>query len=195
MEAADVRMLTYYAQDIPKDEAACRRLFEFSRKLGVETLMCEPKPEQLDLLDKLANEYGINIAIHNHGPNISPVWWNPENILKACEGRSKRIGAAPDLGYWLRHGIDPVEAVRLLKDRILTVQMHDLHEAGENGHDVPWGTGIGKSREFFQELHRLGVKPTMIGLEYSHDWMESMPEAAKCIEFFNTTTLELAGEP
>jgi type 1 glutamine amidotransferase/sugar phosphate isomerase/epimerase len=195
MEAAGVRMLTYYAQDIPKDEAACRRLFEFSRKLGFETLMCEPKPEQLDLLDKLANEYGINIAIHNHGPNISPVWWNPENILKACEGRSKRIGAAPDLGYWLRHGIDPVEAVRLLKDRILTVQMHDLHEAGENGHDVPWGTGIGKSREFFQELHRLGVKPTMIGLEYSHDWMESMPEAAKCIEFFNTTTLELAGEP
>jgi sugar phosphate isomerase/epimerase len=194
MESAGVRMLTYYAQDIPKDEAACRRLFEFSRKLGFETLMCEPKPEQLDLLDKLANEYGVNIAIHNHGPNISPVWWNPENILKACEGRSKRIGAAPDLGYWLRHGIDPVAAARLLKDRILTVQMHDLNEVGENGHDVPWGTGVGKSREFFQELHRQGVKPTMIGLEYSHDWMESMPKAARCIEFFNTTTLDLAGE-
>ena len=115
-------------------------------------------------------------------------------MLKACEGRSKRIGAAPDLGYWLRSGIDPVEAVRLLKDRIITVQMHDLHEPGGNGHDVPWGTGIGKSEEFFRELHRQGIKPTMIGLEYSHDWFESMPKIAKCIEFFNATTLKLAAE-
>jgi type 1 glutamine amidotransferase/sugar phosphate isomerase/epimerase len=192
MDSAGVRLLTYYAQDIPGDEAGCRTLFEFGRKMGFETFMCEPKPEQLDLLDKLANEYGINVAIHNHGQNISPQYWRPEGVLRACEGRSKRIGAAPDLGYWLRSGIDPVEAVRLLKDRIITVQMHDLHEPGGNGHDVPWGTGIGKSGEFFREMHRLGIRPTMIGLEYSHDWMESMPKIAKCIEFFNQTTLQLA---
>jgi type 1 glutamine amidotransferase/sugar phosphate isomerase/epimerase len=195
LEAAGVRMPVYYAQTIPSDEAACRKLFEFGNKMGVETFICEPKPEQLDLLDKLANEYAINIGIHNHGPNISPHTWRPEMVLALCEGRSKRIGAAPDLGYWLRLGIDPIEAVRLLKDRILTVQMHDLHESGEKGHDVPWGTGTGKSREFFEELHRQGIKPTMIGLEYSREWLESMPKLAKCIEFFNTTTLELSNKP
>jgi sugar phosphate isomerase/epimerase len=106
-------------------------------------------------------------------------------VLALCEGRSERIGAAPDLGYWLRHGIDPVEAVRLLKDRVLTIQMHDLQERGPNGHDVPWGSGAGNSRGFFEELHRLGIKPAMIGLEYSHDW----------IEFFNSVTLELSKKP
>jgi hypothetical protein len=35
----------------------------------------------------------------------------------------------------------------------------------------------------------------MIGLEYSHDWFESMPNLAKSIEFFNATTLELADKP
>ena len=195
MESAGVRMPVYYAQTIPSDEAACRKLFEFGNKMGVETFICEPKPEQLDLLDKLANEYAINIGLHNHGPNISAHTWQPEMVLALCEGRSKRIGAAPDLGYWLRLGIDPIEAVRILKDRILTVQMHDLHETGEKGHDVPWGTGTGKSREFFEELHRHGIKPTMIGLEYSREWLESMPKLAKCIEFFNTTTLELANKP
>lgn len=194
LESAGVRMPVYYAQTIPSDEAACRKLFEFGNKMGVETFICEPKPEQLDLLDKLANEYGINIGIHNHGPDISPNTWLPEQVLALCKGRSIRIGAAPDLGYWLRHGIDPVEAVRLLKDRILTVQMHDIHERGPNGHDVPWGTGTGKSRELFQELHRHGIKPTMIGLEYSREWLESMPKLAKCIEFFNTTTLEIANK-
>jgi type 1 glutamine amidotransferase/sugar phosphate isomerase/epimerase len=195
LESAGVRMPVYYAQTIPSDEADCRKLFDFGNKMGIETFICEPKAEQLDLLDKLANEYAINIGIHNHGPNISPLTWRPEQVLALCEGRSKRIGAAPDLGYWLRLGIDPIESIRILKDRIITVQMHDLHEAGENGHDVPWGTGIGKSREFFQELHRLGVKPTMIGLEYSGEWLESMPKLAKCIEFFNATTLELTHKP
>jgi type 1 glutamine amidotransferase/sugar phosphate isomerase/epimerase len=195
MESAGVRMPVYYAQTIPSDEAACRKLFEFGNKMGVESFICEPKAEQLDLLDKLANEYAINIGLHNHGPNISPLTWRPEQVLALCEGRSKRIGAAPDLGYWLRLGIDPIESIRILKDRIITVQMHDLHEAGENGHDVPWGSGSGKSREFFQELHRHGVRPTMIGLEYSGEWLESMPKLAKCIEFFNAITLELTHNP
>jgi type 1 glutamine amidotransferase/sugar phosphate isomerase/epimerase len=195
MESAGVRMPVYYAQTIPSDEAACRKLFEFGNKMGIETFICEPKAEQLELLDKLANEYAINIGIHNHGPDISPHLWKPEMVLALCEGRSKRIGAAPDLGYWLRLGIDPIEAVRLLKDRILTVQMHDLHERGPNGHDVPWGSGTGRAKEFFQELHRHGIRPTMIGLEYSREWLESMPKLAKCIEFFNTTTLELSNQP
>jgi type 1 glutamine amidotransferase/sugar phosphate isomerase/epimerase len=195
LESAGVRMPVYYAQTIPSDEAACRRLFEFGNKMGVETFICEPKADQLDLLDRLANEYAINVGIHNHGPDISPHLWRPEMVRDLCEGRSKRIGAAPDLGYWLRLGIDPIEAVRILKDRILTVQMHDLHERGPKGHDVPWGTGSGKTLEFFEELHRHGIKPTMIGIEYSYDWFESMPKLAQSIEFFNATTLGLAAKP
>jgi sugar phosphate isomerase/epimerase len=195
LESAGVRMPVYYAQTIPFDEAACRKLFDFGNKMGVETFICEPKAEQLDLLDTLAGEYAINIGIHNHGPDISPHLWRPEMVLALCEGRSKRIGAAPDLGYWLRLGIDPIDAVRILKDRILTVQMHDLNEQGPNGHDVPWGSGSGKSRAFFEELHRQGIRPTMIGLEYSRDWLESMPKLIECIDFFNDTTLELAAHP
>jgi hypothetical protein len=60
---------------------------------------------------------------------------------------------------------------------------------------VPWGTGAGKTREFFEELHRQGIKPTMIGVEYSSDWFESMPKLAESIEFFNATTLDLAAKP
>ena len=195
LESAGVRMPVYYAQDIPSDEAACRRLFEFGNKMGVETFICEPKADQLDLLDRLANEYAINVGLHNHGPDISPHLWRPEMVRDLCEGRSKRIGAAPDLGYWLRLGIDPIEAVRILKDRILTVQVHDLHERGPKGHDVPWGTGAGETREFFAELHRHGIKPTMIGIEYSSDWFESMPKLAGCVEFFNATALDLAATP
>jgi len=192
LEGAGLRLLTYYIHDIPNDEAACRKIFEFGRKMGIESFMSEPKLEALDLIEKFCDEYGINVALHNHDQKASPHYWHPEGILKICEKRSKRLGACGDLGYWMRSGIDPIQAVRTLKDRLITVQMHDLHAAGSDGHDVPWGTGTGKSEEFFRELHRLSAKPTMIGLEYSYDWYESLPKVAQCIEFFNATTLKLA---
>jgi hypothetical protein len=70
--------------------------------------------------------------------------------------------------------------------------MHDLHELSPEGHDVPWGTGVGKTEQFIREIHRLGIRPTMFGLEYSYDWFDSMPEIAKCKEFFNKVSLQIA---
>ena len=192
LDSAGVSMLTYYIQNIPGDEAGCRKVFEFGRKIGIETFMSEPKPAALDTVEKFCDAYGINVSLHNHGPKASPQYWRPEGILAACKGRSKRLGACADLGYWMRAGIDPIEAVRKLKDRLITVQMHDLHERSPQGHDVPWGTGAGQSEAFIQELHRLGITPTMIGLEYSRDWLTSMPALAESIVFLNRVSLKLA---
>lgn len=192
LESAGVRMLTYYYQQIPGDEGGCRKVFEFARKIGIETFMSEPEPEAMDTIEKFCDEYDIKVAIHNHGPEQSPVYWRPEGVLEVCRGRSKRIGACGDFGYWMRAGIDPVKAVRTLGDRLITVQMHDLNDKSAEGHDVPWGTGIGRTGEIIREIHRLGIKPTMFGLEYSYNWFESMPEIAQCIEFFNKVSIELA---
>lgn len=188
---AGVQLLTYYIPTIPGDEAGCRRVFEFGRKMGIETFMSEPKPEALDTIEKFADAYDINVAIHNHDGKGSPQYWQPEGVLKACAGRSKRLGACADLGYWMRSGIDPLEALRRLKDRLITVQMHDLNELTPQGHDVPWGTGDGKTGEFLREMHRLGIRPTMFGLEYSYNWLDSLPEIARCAEFFNDLSVKI----
>jgi type 1 glutamine amidotransferase/sugar phosphate isomerase/epimerase len=193
LDAAGVRMLTYYIQDIPGDEAGCRKVFEFGRKIGIETFMSEPRPEALGVVEKFCDAYDINVALHNHDAKASPVYWQPSGILKACEGRSKRLGACADLGYWMRSGIDPIQAVQQLKERLITVHMHDLHAPGADGHDVPWGTGVGHSEAFLKQLHQLGIRPTMFGIEYAYNWMESMPEVAQCIAFFNQLSVGLAG--
>lgn len=192
LDSAGVRLLTYYIHDIPGDAEGCRRVFEFGRKMGIETFLSEPAPDALDTIEKFCDEYGINVALHNHDQKASPAYWNPEGILKVCENRSRRIGACGDLGYWMRAGIDPIEAARTLKQRLITVQMHDLNELSLTGHDVPWGTGVGKTEQFITELDRLGVQPTMFGLEYSYNWLESMPEIAQCVQFFNQVSLEVA---
>ena len=94
----------------------------------------------------------------------------------------------------MRAGIDPVQAMNTLKDRLITVQMHDLSELATTGHDVPWGAGVGKTEQIIKEMHRLGIKPVMWGLEYSHNFLESGPGVAKSIEFFNSVSLRMEKE-
>ncbi len=53
MDDAGVRMPTCFYAAIPGDEAGCRKVFEFGRKLGVETFISEPPPESLDLIEPL----------------------------------------------------------------------------------------------------------------------------------------------
>ncbi|NIP23395.1 MAG: hypothetical protein GWO38_06120 [Phycisphaerae bacterium] len=192
LDSAGITLLTYYIHQIPGDEAGCRKVFEFGRKIGIETFMSEPSPDALDTIEKFCDDYDINVAIHNHDRKGSPQYWHPEGVLKVCQSRSKRIGACGDLGYWMRSGIDPLKAIKTLRERLITVQMHDLHELSPGGHDVPWGSGVSKTEQFIREIHRLGIRPTMFGLEYSYDWYDSMPEIAKCIEFFNKVSLQTA---
>ena len=189
---AGMRLLTFYLQEIPGDEAGCRKVFEFGRKLGIETFMTEPKVESLDTIERFANEYGINVALHNHDQKASPNYWSPDAILKVCEGRGPRIGAAADVGYWMRAGIDPVAGIRRLGARLITLQMHDLNELTPQGADVPWGSGQGRSEAIFREIQKLGLKPTMIGLEYSKDFDDNTAAVAQCAEYFNQLTLKLA---
>jgi sugar phosphate isomerase/epimerase len=192
LDDAGVRLLTYYIQDIPGDEAGCRRVFEFGRKIGIETFMTEPKPEALGVIERFCDAYDIKVALHNHGPKQSPVYWDPANIVKLCQGRSPRLGACADVGYWMRSGIDPIQGLRTLGDRLLTIQMHDLDTVSAEGHDVPWGTGAGRAEAILREVHRLRLQPTMWGLEYSHNFLASLPEVEQCAAFFNRVSLQLA---
>jgi len=190
MDDAGVRMPTCFYAAIPGDEQGCRKVFEFGRKLGVETFISEPPPESLDLIERFCDEYDIRLAIHNHGPDQSPVYWRPEGVLEACRGRGKRIGACPDTGYWIRSGIDPIAGIRKLGDRLITIQPHDLSERSPQGREVPWGTGKADFEKMLREIRRLGLKPTVIGVEYSDDFLDNMRQMAECIEFFDRVLAE-----
>ena len=187
LKSKGIRMVSYYYHEIPGDETACRKVFEFADKVGIETFLSEPKPESLPMIERFCNQFGINVALHNHGEQDSPEYWHPEKVVAHCEKYGPRIGVCGDMGYWMRSGVDPIDAARIVKNRLLVVQVHDLDEFTPNGSDVLWGTGIGKTKAFFQELHKLGVRPLDVDVEYSKNFENNMPECRKCIEFFNET--------
>jgi len=167
---------------------ASRRTFDFAKDMGIETIVSEPAFNAFDQLDKLCEEYGINIAIHNH-PKPSP-YWNPDTVLKVCKGRSKRIGACADTGHWMRSEIKPIEALKKLQGRIISLHFKDLNQYG-NGHDVPWGTGEGDVKGMLREVYRQKFKG-VFSIEYEYNWKNSLPEIAKCVEYFDKVAAELA---
>lgn len=185
--------MSYYIHDIPDDEETCREIFEFGRKMGIKTFISEPKPEALDLIEKYCEKYQIKLAIHNHGKDISPLYWNPENLLDLCRGRSPLIGACGDPGYWSRSGIKPLDAVKILGDKLITIQLHDLDKLGPEGQDVAWGKGILELDELIGYLDQNGIKPALFGLEFSRDWHRERPEIMESIAYFNDICLKMAG--
>jgi sugar phosphate isomerase/epimerase len=165
-----------------------KEIFEFAKDMGIETIVSEPKFDAFDGIEKLVEEYQINLALHDH-PKPSP-YWNPETVLKVCNGRSKRIGACCDTGHWMRSDIKPIDALKMLEGRIISFHLKDLNEYGRKAHDVPWGTGRGDIRGILTEVHRQGVKP-VFSVEYEYNYGHSMPEIAECVAFFDKVCEEL----
>ena len=188
--AAGITLVTYYIADIPADEAICEKIFEFGRKMGIGTFISEPDPKALDIIEKYCVKYNIKLAIHNHSSDISPVYWNPANILDLCKGRSPLIGACGDFGYWIRSGIRPPDAVKLLKDRLIAVQVHDMNVFSAEGYDVAWGEGICQIDAVMKYLVDSGIKPSLFELEYSRDWDRERPEIKKSIDYFNSIIVQ-----
>lgn len=191
LDAAGVKLVIYGVVGLPNDEAECRKIFEFAKVMGIETICSEPTEDAFDVIEKLCEEYGINVAIHNH-PKPSR-YWNPDRVLDVCEGRSKRIGACADTGHWMRSGVDPLEALKKLEGRIISFHFKDLNEFGErSAHDVPWGTGKANVKALLEEVHRQGVK-AVFSAEYEHNWENSVPDIAQSVAYFDEVAAELAG--
>ncbi len=192
LRSSGMTMRTFAVDPMPLDEESCSRVFEFARALGVETIVCKLPPESLSMIEQFCDKYSLNVAIHPQVTDASAAYPDPDGILKLFQGRSKRVGLCGDLGQWMRAGVKPVEAVRALKDRLLTLHVHDLSQFGSEGRDVPWGTGVADLEEFIQEVYRLELKPTLWTVEYSAEREEVSAEIARSLEFFNKIIVPIA---
>lgn len=187
---AHTRLVCYGVVGLSKDEKASRNVFDFAKEMGIEVIVSEPPEDAFDTIERLCEEYGISVALHNH-PKPSR-YWNPDTVLAACKGRSKRIGACADTGHWMRSDIKPLDAIRKLQGRIISFHFKDLNTFGRQAHDVPWGTGKAGVREILQEVHRQGLRAPF-SIEYEYNWENSLPEIAQCVAYFEKVAAELAG--
>lgn len=188
--AAGIQIANYGVVKLTNDEAADRKIFDFAKDLGIQTIVSEPPPEAFDLLDKLTAEYGINVAIHNH-PQPSP-YYDPETVLKAIQGHNARIGACADTGHWTRSGLSTVESLKKLQGHIITSHFKDANDAKT---DAPFGQGKSDIKGMMAELKRQNFHG-VLSLEYESGAAgeQLVSEVAECIAFFDRVARLLAVE-
>jgi len=93
-----LRLVAYRAGAIPTDETSRRRLFEFAKAVDIETIVTSAAPAALPDLDKLAGEFGVNVAFEGS---------NPKTLMSSLDGLSSRMGLSADTAAWEQAGIKP----------------------------------------------------------------------------------------
>ena len=141
MTTLNLRMPVYFTAEISEDEQIARKQFEFAKSLGVETLAVERTPKSLPAIEKLADEFGVNVALSG----------SPKTVLEAIQARGRRIGAYADLRKWTQEGIAPLDGIALLNDRLLALKLSDRNALGP----------------LMAEIYRRELKPSIITVDTS----------------------------
>ena len=165
-------------------EAEWRKIFVFAKKLGLYGITTESVGD-LDVIEKLVKEFDICAGIHEHAhrpndPNYKV--WDPKYVLSVVKNRDGRIGACADTGHWATSGIKPLDAIKLLKGRIISCHLKDRPEIGKQLPDCIYGTGVSDIKGILDELKSQGFAGN-ISIEYENNWDHSVPDVAQCVGF------------
>jgi sugar phosphate isomerase/epimerase len=186
IKAVNYGVVSAGGRDKAEREKEWEQIFEFAHRLNLIGITSEPNVADLDIVEGLVKKYNIRFGIHDHPkrPNDpSYMFWNPWYVAGLMANRDARMGSCADIGHWVRSGVQPIEALRVLKGRIMSSHMKDLNEFGhDEAHDVPWGHGVTNIKAVFDELKRQGFDGN-ISIEYEYHFENSLPEVKECIDY------------
>ena len=179
-----LRLVAYRTGAIPADESSRRRLFAFAKAVDIETIVTSAAPAALPELDKLALEFGINVAFESS---------NPKTLMSSLEGRSSRMGLSADTAAWAQAGTKPADGLRLVNDRLLGLGLTDgatgteqllLEWAKLNPLGAPPPITCGDCSPA-----RAAVRPLFVTIAQSGDAAQAFEKAARTAEGYQVVQL------
>jgi sugar phosphate isomerase/epimerase len=179
LAGSEVKLVAFGVVGFDSNESKAREVFDFAKAIGIESISAGPKNDEatFKLLDKLVEEYSINIAIHNHGPE-DKTYGKIDQVVNAVKDHHPRIGACVDTGHFLRSKENPVDALERLKDRVFGVHLKDVKDAtmfkilGEGDLDI-----VG----CLKVLERIKYK-YCLALEYEESAKNPVPDLEICLQ-------------
>ena len=181
-----VRAINYGVVGLPDNQEEIDKVFSFAKKMGLVAVTSEPDPKAMDKIEAAVKKYDIRLCIHDHPKrekDPSYKYWDPNYVLSLVKDRDPRMGACADTGHWVRSGIKPVDALKILEGRVMSSHLKDLNEFSPNGHDVPFGQGVSDVKGVLDELKRQGFDGN-ISIEYEYHQDNPLPEVKQCVENF-----------
>jgi len=176
LKAAGVQILSWGVQSFTKDADKTKKSFEFAKAMGFPVYSANPSADSFESLAALTKEYGIKIAIHNHGPD-DKTYGKLEQVQKAVEKWPVEIGSCVDTGHVLRSGEDPVKWIKALGPRVHDVHIKDFsdpkteHVLGKGKLDI---LGV---LQALKEVKFQGI----LALEYENNEKDPIADIKACL--------------
>lgn len=180
---AGIRICSIGVQSFSGKEAVERKWFEFAKRAGATTISAsfnlDSVPGSYRVAEKLADEYDINLAIHNHGGRH---WLGSAQMLNSVfQQTSPRIGLMIDTAWALDSHEDPVAMCEKFGSRLYGLHLKDFaFDRAGKPQDVVVGSGNLPLPKLFATLKKVGFKGNLI-LEYEGDVNNPVPALKECV--------------
>jgi len=166
-----------------KNAEEVQAIMTFAKKMGLYSV-CTESTEQIVAWEAAAKEFDLRVAFHEHGgsmdkPNYKV--WHPLYILGVVESRDHRVGACADLGHWCTSNLKPIDCLRILNGRIISVHLKDKAAYGQ-APVVVAGKGVVDVAACLAELKQQKFDGH-ISIEHENDWNDSVPQVRANIDF------------
>ena len=155
------------------DDDDIRTYFEYARAAGMPLMVIAPTATTLPRIESFVMEYGIKVAIHNHGPGDAH-FPGPRDALPIIRDMDPRVGLCVDLGHTTRTGVDIVETLAEAGDRVLDVHVKDLRDLLVAESQCIVGEGAMPIPAIFRQLVAMGYSG-YVNLEYEIDAQDPLP--------------------
>lgn len=194
LDSAGVRLLSCDISNLPSNPAALRHLFGFLKKIGIEVVSGSPTGRDLDAIEPLCDEYKIQLALRSRDLKSSQPAWTPREVLRQCQNRSPRIGAAGEVESWKQAKINPVDALRLLGDRLITLHFSPTLASPGAGSGMEKSEDSRKLEQVLRELRQLNIKPAMLSMTFAAAGTNAPAAVPSAINQFNELSLKMVPE-
>jgi sugar phosphate isomerase/epimerase len=173
VEAAGFTVMGGGTITMRNNEADVRKDFEYARLAGMPLIVAAPSTDSLDLVERMAKEFQIKVAIHNHGPE-DKYFPSPYDAYELIKNRDLHMGLCVDIGHTVRAGVDPARSVLELRDRVYDLHVKDLTDFKDPRSQVIVGKGAIDIPALFRALIQIGFTGH-VGLEYEIDAKNPLP--------------------
>jgi len=161
-------------------EESIRQTFELVDRLGADYCSVEFPPDDQTirgLLVSQADEYDLDLAIHNHGPGAT--YSTVEEVANVVEAADDpRLGACVDTGHYFRSGEEPADVIPRLGDSVLALHLKDFVDAEREA--VP-GTGQLDVPELLSLLDAESSFDQPLVIEYEADAEDPTPAVKQTV--------------
>ena len=176
----------------PKDdEQDMRNRFEYAKLAGMPIIVCAPTHATLPKMEKLAKEYNIKVAVHNHGPEDKQ-FPTPQSVLDVVKNMDSRMGLCIDCGHTARTGVDVVESIKVSGPRLHSLHIKDLADSKAKESQCDVGDGVLPIVGIFEQLHKMKYTGGVM-LEYEINENDPMLGMQKSLAYMRGVMAGLRG--